>query len=155
MTRVIALSADHAGFPLKVELLPWLQSLGCEVLDLGAYTLEPADDYPDFAKVVAESVAAGSAERGLIVCGSGVGACVAANKFPGIRASICHDAYSARQGVEHDDMNVLCLGGRIVGIELAKDLVLSFLNANFSGEERHLRRLKKLEAIEKHSLRGG
>ena len=119
----VALGADHGGFLLKTELAPWLCSQGYEVLDLGADFLNPDDDYPDFAEVVAEAVTSGQADRGILICGSGVGACVTANKVPGLRACLCHDTYSAHQGVEHDNMNVLCLGARVVGIELAKDLV--------------------------------
>ncbi len=154
MTRIIALAADHGGFPLKVELAPWLQSQGYEISDLGAHSLDPDDDYPDFAEAAAREVVSGRAERGIVICGSGVGASVAANKVPGIRACLCHDVYSAHQGVEHDAMNVLCLGARVVGIELAKDLVAAFLNARFTGEERHRRRLNKVAAIEKHALQG-
>ena len=154
MTRIIALAADHGGFPLKVELAPWLQSQGYEISDLGAHTLEPTDDYPDFAEATARAVVSGRAERGIVICGSGVGASVAANKVPGIRACLCHDIYSAHQGVEHDEMNVLCLGARVVGIELAKDLVAAFLNARFTGEERHRRRLSKVAALEKSALQG-
>ena len=154
MTRIIALAADHGGFPLKVELATWLQSQGYEISDLGAHTLEPTDDYPDFAEATARAVVSGRAERGIVICGSGVGASVAANKVPGTRACLCHDVYSAHQGVEHDAMNVLCLGARVVGIELAKDLVAAFLNARFTGEERHRRRLNKVAAIENHALQG-
>ena len=154
MTRIIALAADHGGFPLKVELVPWLQSQGYEISDLGAHSLDPADDYPDFAEAAARAVVSGRAERGIVICGSGVGASVAANKVPGIRACLCHDIYSAHQGVEHDEMNVLCLGARVVGVELAKDLVAAFLNARFTGEERRRRRLNKVAAIEKHALQG-
>ncbi len=111
MSLRVALGADHGGFSLKTELLPWLKSHGYEVLDLGAHSLDPTDDYPDFSEMVAEAVASGKARRGILVCGSGVGAGIAANKVPGVRASVCHDTYSAHQGVEHDDMNVLCLGG--------------------------------------------
>ena len=144
----VALGADHGGFPLRAELLPWLKTLGYQVADLGAYHLDPDDDYPDFAKAVAHAVVSGEADRGILVCGSGVGACIAANKVPGIRACLCHDTYSARQGVEHDDMNLLCLGARVVGAELARELVRAFLGARFSGEERHRRRLEKTRAIE-------
>ena len=144
----VALGADHAGFALKNDLARWAIELGHEVQDLGAHAYEPGDDYPDFARLVAEAVAGDRAERGLLVCGSGVGASVAANKVTGARAAMCHDTYSARQGVEHDDMNVLCLGERVIGIELGKELVRAFLSASFSGEERHLRRLSKLSAIE-------
>jgi len=151
MAQVIAFGADHGGFPLKISLVPWLQSQGYEVLDLGAHTLDPLDDYPDFAAAVAQAVAAGQAERGIVICGSGVGACVVANKVPGIRASICHDLYSARQGVEHDELNVLSLGARVVGLELAQQLTTEFLGARFTGEERHIRRLAKVNAIEQQS----
>ena len=150
----VALGADHAGYALADELRPWLPSLDVEVLDLGAHTYDAADDYPDFAAAVARSVAAGQAQRGLIVCGSGVGASVAANKVPGVRAAVCHDTYSAHQGVEHDDMNVLCLGGRIIGVEPAKEIVAAFLGARFSGEERHQRRLAKVMALEAASRSG-
>ena len=115
MTKRVALGADHGGFPMKTELLPWLQDQGHEVLDLGAHALDPTDDYPDSADAVAQAVASGRANRGIIICGSGVGACVAANKVPNVRACLCHDTYSAHQGVEHDDMNVLCLGARVIG----------------------------------------
>ena len=151
MARVIALGADHGGFPLKENMVPWLEGLGYEVMDLGAHSLDPTDDYPDFAEAVAQAVVSGKAERGIIICGSGVGACVAANKVPGIRASVCHDLYSARQGVEHDELNVLSLGARVVGLDLAKQLAAEFLNARFTGEERHLRRLAKVNAIEQQS----
>lgn len=150
----VALGADHGGFSLKTELLSWLQGQGYEVLDLGAHTLDTADDYPDFSKAVAQAVALGEAQRGILVCGSGVGACIAANKVPGIRACLCHDTYSARQGVEHDDMNVLCLGARVVGVELVKELVTAFLNARFSAEERHHRRRQKVLTIESRALQG-
>ena len=153
MAQVIAFGADHGGFPLKISLVPWLQSQGYEVLDLGAHTLDPLDDYPDFAAAVAQAVAAGQAERGIVICGSGVGACVVANKVPGIRASVCHDLYSARQGVEHDELNVLSLGARVVGLELAQQLTTEFLGARFTGEERHVRRLAKVNAIEQQSRR--
>ena len=154
MTQRVALGADHGGFSLKTELLPWLQSQGYEVLDLGAHTLDPADDYPDFSVAVARAVASGKTQRGIIICGSGVGACIAANKVAGIRAGLCHDTYSARQGVEHDDMNVLCLGARVIGAELARELVTAFLSAQFSGAERHQRRLQKLLAIESEAVQG-
>ena len=154
MTRIIALAADHGGFPLKVELVPWLQSQGYEISDLGAHSLDLDDDYPDFAEAAAREVVSGRAERGIVICGSGVGASVAANKVPGVRACLCHDVYSAHQGVEHDELNVICLGARVVGVELAKDLVSAFLNARFTGEERHRRRLNKIAAIEGNTLRG-
>ena len=149
----IAVGADHAGYHLKEQLADQLREQGHEVFDVGARQHDPADDFPDFALALAERVAAGDSERGIMVCGSGVGASVAANKKPGIRAAVCHDSYSAHQGVEHDDMNVLCLGARIVGIEVAKELVANFLAAEFSGEERHWRRLRKVIAMEDESLR--
>ena len=148
MALRVAIAADHGGFPLKEELVPWLQDQGHHVEDLGAHGLDQADDYPDFADAVSRAVATARAQRGLIVCGSGVGASIAANKVPGVRAGLCHDTYAAHQGVEHDDMNVLCMGARIIGIELAKELVAAFLGARFTGEERHQRRLNKLLAIE-------
>jgi ribose 5-phosphate isomerase B len=147
----VALGADHGGFSLKNELVTRLHET-CEVLDLGAYTFDRDDDYPDFALAVAQSVASGQAQRGILVCGSGVGACIAANKIPGARACLCHDTYSAHQGVEHDDMNILCLGARVVGTELAVELVDAFLKVNFSGETRHRRRLEKVLAIEQQAL---
>ena len=144
----VAIGADHAGFPLKEELAEILRKAGHEVEDLGAHQYDSHDDYPDFALAVARTVAAGGARRGIVVCGSGVGASVAGNKVKGVRAALCHDTYSARQGVEHDDLNVLCLGGRIIGIELAKEIVKAYLEAEFSGEERHQRRLSKIIAAE-------
>ena len=144
----IAIGSDHGGYELKARLAAFLQAEGHEVVDAGAYANNPSDDYPDFTKAVAERISAAEAERGIMICGSGVGASVAANKVPKVRASVCHDTYSARQGVEHDDMNVLCLGARIVGDELAKELVVTFLAARFSGEERHQRRLGKVNALE-------
>jgi ribose 5-phosphate isomerase B len=155
MTPTVAVAADHGGFGLKEQLLPRLKDLGYEVLDMGAYEYRPDDDYPDFAQEVSQAVISGRAERGILICGSGVGACVAANKFPGIRAGICHDSYSAHQGVEHDDMNVLCLGARVIGPELARELIDIFLKASFSGEERHRRRLKKVLSIEEKATKGG
>jgi ribose 5-phosphate isomerase B len=144
----LAIGADHAGFPLKEEIRGYLERLEHEVIDLGAYNTEPSD-YPDFAEAVGRTLMAGRAERGILVCGSGVGVNVAANKMPGIRACMCHDTYSAHQGVEHDDMNVLVLGARIIGSALAFDLVSSFLNAHFQKqEERFVRRLNKVKAIE-------
>ena len=144
----IAIGADHAGYELKAPLAELLEGLGHEVTDVGAHSVDPSDDYPDFAKALAERVASSQAERGVIVCGSGVGASVAANKVRGVRASVCHDTYSAHQGVEHDDMNVLCLGARIVGEELARELVTAFVAATFSGDERHRRRLDKVLVME-------
>ena len=148
----IALGADHGGYELKTELLRLLKERNVEVLDVGAYSYDAVDDYPDFAEAVAGAVVSGRAHRGIVVCGSGVGACIAANKVPGIRAGVCHDTYSAHQGVEHDDMNVLCLGGRIVGIEVAREIVRAFLGACFIREERYSRRLRKLLAIERKNL---
>ena len=147
----VALGADHGGFSLKNELVTRLHET-FEVLDLGSRTFDRDDDYPDFALAVAQAVASGQAQRGILVCGSGVGACIAANKVPGARACLCHDTYSAHQGVEHDDMNILCLGARVVGMELAGELVDDFLKANFSGETRHRRRLEKVLAIEQQAL---
>jgi len=144
----IAIAADHAGFPLKGPVAARLKALGHEVLDLGAHTVDPDDDYPDFARYVAQAIQHGQADRGVLVCGSGVGASVAASKHHGVRAAVCHDAYSARQGVEHDNMNVLCMGARIIGQSLAEDLVTQFVAARFSAEERHQRRLEKVNGIE-------
>jgi len=144
----VAIGADHGGFPLKQEAAGWVRGGGHDVEDAGAYEYDAKDDYPDFARKVAEAVAAGRADRGIIVCGSGVGASIVANKVKGVRAGLCHDTYSARQGVEHDDMNVLCLGARIVGPALAQEVVKEFLGARFSGEERHARRLAKVLAME-------
>jgi len=143
----IAIAADHAGFPLKQELAPWLRSSGHEVTDLGTNSTDPVD-YPDYAEAIARAVLEGKVERGVLICGSGVGASVAANKVPGIRAGLCHDTYSAHQGVEHDDMNVLVMGARVIGTELARELVRAFLGAVFTREARHVRRLGKIRAIE-------
>ncbi len=142
-----AVGADHAGFPLKGAAVAELQRLGHEVLDLGTNSEEPVD-YPDFAQAVAEAVMRDEADRGLLVCGSGVGASVAANKIPGVRAAVCHDTFSARQGVEDDDMNVLCLGARVVGPQLALEVIRAWSSAVFSNAERHVRRLGKVKAIE-------
>ena len=144
----VAVGADHAGFSLKQDLASYLQKSGHEVRDVGAHSIDPGDDYPDYAEAVAQAVVTGQAERGVLVCGSGVGASVAANKIPGIRAGLCHDTYSAHQGVEHDDMNLLVLGGRVVGAALAQELVHAFVNAKFSGEDRHRRRVNKVKALE-------
>ena len=144
----VALGMDHGGYPLKEFILEELRKEGHEVVDVGAFNLDPSDDYPDFSRAVGEAILGGQAERGVLVCGSGVGAAVAASKIKGIRASVCHDHYSAHQGVEHDNMNVLCLGARVVGSEMAADLIRAFLEAQFSGEARHARRLKKVEEIE-------
>lgn len=143
----IAVGCDHAGFALKEELRDFLGSLGHEVEDFGTYS-EESVDYPDFSQRVGEAVRNGKAERGIVVCGSGIGTCIAANKVRGVRAGVCHDTYSAHQGVEHDDMNVLCLGSRVIGIEVARELVRVFVSARFTNEERHRRRLDKVLAIE-------
>jgi ribose 5-phosphate isomerase B len=155
VVRKIALAADHAGIVLKVGLIPWLETQDIEIVDLGAEIFNPADDYPDFAEDVAEAILTGQAERGILICGSGVGAVIAANKIPGIRACLCHDTYTARQGVEHDDMNLLCLGGRVIGVELAKELITAFLKAEFLDEGRYRRRLDKVLAIEARYNRKG
>jgi ribose 5-phosphate isomerase B len=144
----VAVASDHAGYHLKEDVVLLLEKLGCEVLDLGANDFDPLDDYPDFARKAGEAIQSGEAERAVIICGSGVGASVAANKLTGVRAAVCHDCYSAHQGVEHDDMNALCVGARIIGCELALEVVRSFIHAKFTGEERHVRRLKKVLAIE-------
>jgi ribose 5-phosphate isomerase B len=144
----LAIGADHAGFPLKEEVRAYLEKLGHEVIDLGAYNADPSD-YPDFAEAVGRALIAGRAERGVLICGSGVGVSVAANKMPGIRAAMCHDTYSAHQGVEHDNMNVLVLGARIIGSALAFELVAAYLHASFQRqEERFVRRLNKVLSIE-------
>jgi RpiB/LacA/LacB family sugar-phosphate isomerase len=143
----IAVGSDHAGFSLKQEVAESLRAQGHDVVDVGTSSTAPVD-YPDYAEAVALAVRDGGAERAVLVCGSGVGACVAANKVPGIRAAICHDVYSAHQGVEHDDMNVLVLGGRIIGSAVAHELVRAFVAARYTGEERHARRLAKVLAIE-------
>ena len=143
----IAIASDHAGFELKSQLAPYLTSLGHTVQDLGTNSTAPVD-YPDYSEAVALAVLQGRAERGILICGSGVGATVAANKLPGIRACVCHDTYSAHQGVEHDQMNVVVFGARVIGTELAFDLVRAYLGATFSGAERHVRRLAKIAALE-------
>ena len=150
----IAIAADHAGFTLKTDVAAMLGAWGHDVLDLGAHEYDPDDDYPDFAALAARAVAGGAAERGVIVCGSGVGASVAANKITGVRAAMCHDTYSAHQGVEHDDMNVLCIGGRVIGPETAREVIAAFLGASFTGEERHVRRLEKVKALERKAAAG-
>jgi ribose 5-phosphate isomerase B len=145
----LVIASDHAGFALKEEVRAYLTKGGHEILDLGAFKCEPQDDYPDFAERVGEAIKDGEAPRGILICGSGVGVSIAANKIPGIRAAMCHDTYSAHQGVEHDDMNVLVLGARIVGTALAYELADAFLKAKFiSNEERFTRRFKKVLAIE-------
>jgi ribose 5-phosphate isomerase B len=143
----IVVGSDHAGFQLKVAMGEMLRSLGHDVLDVGANDEKPSD-YPDFAEKVGRAVLDGKVERGVLVCGSGVGASVAANKLPGIRAGMCHDTYSAHQGVEHDDINVLVLGSRVIGVALAQELVKAFLGGKFTNEERHVRRLAKVKALE-------
>jgi ribose 5-phosphate isomerase B len=143
----IVIGSDHAGFELKQVVAKFVRDSGHELLDVGTFSPEPVD-YPDSAEAVGRAVLAGSAERGILLCGSGVGAAVAANKLPGIRAGMCHDSYSAHQGVEHDDMNVLVLGGRILGHELACELVRVYLAARYTGAERHRRRLDKIRALE-------
>jgi RpiB/LacA/LacB family sugar-phosphate isomerase len=144
----VAVASDHAGWELKNTLASFLASLHYEIVDLSAGTPDPADDYPDSAAALGASLRNGDAPRGILICGSGVGASVAVNKIPGIRAGLCHDTYSAHQGVEHDDMNVLVLGARIIGVEMAKELVAAFMRAQFSNEERHVRRLAKVRAME-------
>jgi len=144
----IVIGNDHAGYELKTQLASYLQeTLGHTIIDAGSYNTDPVD-YPDYAEKVGAVILAGEAERGILLCGSGVGASVAANKIPGIRAGLCHDTYSAHQGVEHDDMNILVLGARVLGVELARELVHAYLPAKFTGEPRHLRRLEKVHAIE-------
>ena len=149
----IAVAADHAGYALKQIVVHDLKTAGYEIIDLGAHALDPLDDYPDYVRLACEAVRSDQVQRAIIVCGSGVGVSVAANKFPGIRAGTCHDTYSAHQGVEHDDMNVLCLGARIIGSELAREIVQTFLRARFSGDERHVRRLAKVGDIESQFLK--
>ena len=147
----IAVACDHAGFPLKSTVVAVLEAAGHQVIDLGTHSTDPVD-YPDYAAAAGEAVLAGKAERAVLLCGSGVGAAVAANKLRGIRAGVCHDVYSAHQGVEHDDVNVLTLGPRVIGAALAEDLVRAFVAARFTGEPRHVRRLAKVAALE---ARGG
>ena len=144
----IAVAADHNGYDLKNLIYNLMSDAGHEVTDVGPHEVDPLDDYPDYAKPLAEGVSTGKYDRGIMVCGSGVGASVAANKVKGVRAAVCHDIYSAHQGVEHDDMNVLCLGSRIVGLEVAKELVKAFLTAEYTHEERHQRRLEKVISME-------
>jgi RpiB/LacA/LacB family sugar-phosphate isomerase len=149
----LVIGADHAGFGLKAAMSDLLRAMGHEVLDVGAFNENPSD-YPDFAEAVGRALLEGKAERGVLICGSGVGASVAANKIPGIRAGLCHDTYSAHQGVEDDNSNVLVLGARVIGVKLAEDLVKAFLNATFTKQERHVRRLEKVKALEAKSLTG-
>jgi ribose 5-phosphate isomerase B len=150
----VAFASDHAGWPLRETIFSAIRASGHTLVDCGSAQPVPGDDYPDVAAAVARAIVDGRAERGIVLCGSGVGACIAANKIPGIRACMCHDSYSARQGVEHDDMNVLCLGARVIGEALAEELVRDFLAARFSGEERHERRLRKVLALEQAAARG-
>ena len=152
MQGKVAIGADHGGFTLKGIIARYLAGKGYEVLDYGAHSAEPSD-YPDYARAVSDAIRSGRADRGVLICGSGVGASIAANKFPGIRAAVCHDSFSAHQGVEDDDMNVLCLGERIIGQELAKEVVARFLAARFSGAERHVRRLGKVKKIEQEFMK--
>ena len=144
----IAIGTDHAGFPLRETVLRVIGETGNDALDLGAHEYEATDDYPDRAAPVADAVASGQAERGIVVCGSGIGASITANKYRGVRASVCHDAFSAAQGVEHDDMNVLCIGARVIGTAIAESVIKSFIDADLVEEPRFLRRLDKLIAIE-------
>lgn len=143
----IALGSDHAGYPLKDHLASWLAESGHAVYDLGTHNTDPVD-YPDYSAAVASAVLDGRADRGIVICGSGAGAAVAANKLNGIRASVAHDTYTARQMVEHDDVNVLCLGARVIGSEVARELITAFLQAKFSREDRHVRRVEKIRALE-------
>jgi ribose 5-phosphate isomerase B len=149
----IAIGADHAGVPLNEIVIAELKRLGHDVVDCGTHDPSKPDDYPDYAEAVSRAVLDGRAERAVLICGSGVGASVAANKLPGIRAGLCHDTYSAHQGVEHDNMNVICFGSRVIGSELALDLVRAFLGARFTGEARHVRRLSKIEVLEHNFAR--
>jgi ribose 5-phosphate isomerase B len=144
----VAFAVDHAGFALKRAVGSVVERTGHELMDLGAHAMDQDDDYPDFAELVGDAIRSGRATRGILICGSGIGASIAANKLPGVRAGVCHDHYSAHQGVEHDDMNVLCLGARVIGSEVMLELVEAFLGARFSEEKRHLRRLNKTKALE-------
>ena len=144
----IVIASDHGGFELKRNLIEWFKEQDREIEDLGNHVFDSEDDYPDFADKLAKAISMGEADKGILICGSGVGACITANKSKGVRACVCHDTYSAHQGVEHDNMSVLCLGARIVGIELAKELISSFLNAKFIDEGRFRRRFDKLNKID-------
>tara|TARA_Y100000768_G_scaffold64139_2_gene44184 strand:- start:2054 stop:2509 length:456 start_codon:yes stop_codon:yes gene_type:complete len=148
----ICISSDHGGFELKKILIKHINSLGFEIKDLNDTAYDPNDDYPDTSRLVADAISKKSYDKGIILCGSGVGASVVANKYKNVRAAICHDTYSASQGVEHDDMNVVCLGGRIIGDALAKEIISEFINAKFVDEERFIRRKEKLDQIEKENL---
>ena len=148
----VAIGADHGGYSLKSDMVKVLEDLGHNVTDVGAHVYDAEDDFPDFTAPVAKAVQTGDADRGIILCGSGVGACIVANKFPGVRAGLCHDTYSAGQGVRHDDMNVLCMGARVVGVALAEDLVKSFMGATLESHPRFRRRLDKVVAIENDQI---
>jgi ribose 5-phosphate isomerase B len=145
----LGIAADHGGFALKEDVKAWLKATGYEVIDFGANTLEPTDDYPDFVLPLAKAVAKNEVKFGIAICGSGVGASIAANKIAGVRAALIHDSFSAHQGVEDDDMNLICLGGRVIGIKIAEELISAFLNARYIGGERHRRRLEKVTALER------
>jgi RpiB/LacA/LacB family sugar-phosphate isomerase len=145
----IAIGSDHGGYPLNETVIQDLEREGHTVIDFGTHDGSKPDDYPDYARAVGNAVRTGEADRGIIICGSGAGAAIAANKIHGVRACLCHDTYSSHQAVEHDNMNVLCLGARIIGRELARELVRAFIGAKFSGEERHLRRLEKVDEMER------
>lgn len=149
----IGIAADHGGFELKELLRQLLTEQGFEVSDFGAFSYDSKDDFPDFVVPLARALGAGEVERGIAVCGSGVGASIAVNKVKGVRAALITETYSARQGVEHDDMNLICLGGRVIGIELVKELIQAFLSAKYEGEERHLRRMKKVADLEKNWIK--
>jgi len=151
MKQVVVFGSDHVGFEMKGELIRRLQGR-YDIMDVGPLAYDAADDYPDYAGAAAQAVASGKAWRGVLICGSGVGVCITANKVAGVRACVCHDTFSAHQGVEHVDMNMLCLGARIIGIELAAEIIAAFLNAKFGGEDKHQRRLNKLLAIEKKCM---
>ena len=153
MTKRVGIASDHGGYPLKVELVPWLKAKGYEVVDLGAHELDLLDDYPDFADAAAQAIVSGQVERGIVLCGSGAGASIAAKKVPGVRAAVCHDTYSAHQAVEHDDMNVICIGARVIGGEVARELVSAFLSATLLEGEKYHRRLAKVAAIEQRSTK--
>lgn len=154
MSKKIAIGADHAGFPLKHFVADYLKSAGFEVLDFGTFNEDPVD-YPDYAILVGEAINSGKADMGVVLCGSGVGASVAANKIPGVRAGLCHDTFSARQGREDDDTNVLCMGARVIGQSLAVEILKSFVNAEFSGAPRHVRRLNKVISVERKYMNEG
>jgi ribose 5-phosphate isomerase B len=149
----IVIASDHAGFDYKTILFKEIQEHGFDITDMGTRNPELPDDYPDYAVIIANSIINRQADRGILICGSGVGVSVAANKFKGIRAGVCHDTYSAHQCVEHDNANVLCIGERVIGIELAREIVFAFLHATFSNEERHVRRLEKINAIEDKNMK--